>query len=186
MTLCIAALDDEVPALFVPEYDASRASSWLARHRICGGPEHSLRISVGGRDRPAACARGGAGQRECRCHLRQFIHSGRAFLWATTTIPIVFSIRADPVGTGDVVSLARPVGNITGLSSLRTDIAVRELESLKEALPHTTRIAVCWSPETPSHSTVLKAVEAAGQAAKLRCMWHPLKPSTISTRHSRL
>jgi putative tryptophan/tyrosine transport system substrate-binding protein len=41
------------------------------------------------------------------------------------------------------------------------------LELLKEALPHATRIAVCWSPVTPSHSTVLKAVEAAGQAARI-------------------
>jgi putative tryptophan/tyrosine transport system substrate-binding protein len=54
---------------------------------------------------------------------------------ATSTIPIVFASHADPVGLGHVASLARPGGNITGLSMLLTELAVKELEILKEAVP---------------------------------------------------
>jgi len=54
---------------------------------------------------------------------------------ATSMIPIVFASHADPVGLGHVASLARPGGNITGLSMLLTELAVKELEILKEAVP---------------------------------------------------
>ena len=82
---------------------------------------------------------------------------------ATQTIPIVFATHADPVGLGHVASLARPGGNITGLSMLLTELAAKELEILKEAVPHATRIGVLWNPTTPSHPRALKAVEAAGE-----------------------
>src|SRR5215510_15081887 len=65
---------------------------------------------------------------------------------ATKTIPIVFSNHADPVGIGHVASLARPGGNVTGLSMLLTDLAVKELETLTEAVPQAKRIGVVWSP----------------------------------------
>ena len=58
---------------------------------------------------------------------------------ATETIPIVFATHADPVSLGHVASLARPAGNITGLSGLVTELAAKELEILKQALPHMTR-----------------------------------------------
>ena len=61
---------------------------------------------------------------------------------ATKTIPIVFAIHADPVGLGHVASLARPGGNITGLTMLLTDLVAKELEILKEAVPQATRIGV--------------------------------------------
>jgi putative ABC transport system substrate-binding protein len=80
---------------------------------------------------------------------------------ATTTIPIVFAQHADPVGLGDVASLSRPGGNITGLSMLLTELSVKELEILKETLPHATRIGVLWNPTTPSHPTAVNAIEAA-------------------------
>jgi putative ABC transport system substrate-binding protein len=91
---------------------------------------------------------------------------------ATKTIPIVFASHADPVGTGHVASLARPGGNVTGLSMLLTELAVKELELLKEAVPHATRIGVLWNPTTPSHPAALKAVEAAGEklGVQLRMM----------------
>ena len=82
---------------------------------------------------------------------------------ATKTIPIVFASHADPVGTGHVISLARPGGNITGLSVLLTELAAKELELLKEALPHATRIGVLWNPTTPSHPSALQAVEGAAK-----------------------
>src|SRR5215472_16410464 len=81
---------------------------------------------------------------------------------ATKTIPIVFALHADPVGVGHVASLARPGENITGLSSLLTELGAKELEILKEAVPQARRIGVLWNPTTPSHQPALKAVEAAG------------------------
>jgi putative ABC transport system substrate-binding protein len=81
----------------------------------------------------------------------------------TATIPIVFANHADPVGTGHVVSLARPGGNATGLSMLMTELAAKELELLREALPRATRLGVLWNPTTPSHVPALKAVKAAGE-----------------------
>ena len=68
---------------------------------------------------------------------------------ATKTIPIVFAVHADPVGTGHVASLGRPGGNITGLSMVLTDLVVKELEILKEALPKTTRIGVLLKSHYP-------------------------------------
>jgi putative ABC transport system substrate-binding protein len=82
---------------------------------------------------------------------------------ATQTIPIVFSNHADPVGIGDVASLARPGGNITGLSMLLTDLAAKELEILTEAVPQAKRIGVLWNPTTPSHVPAVRAVEDAGE-----------------------
>ena len=82
---------------------------------------------------------------------------------ATKTIPIVFATHADPVGIGHVASLPRPGGNITGLSMLMTDLAAKELEILKEAVPQATRIGVLWNPTTPSHPPAIQAVKDAGE-----------------------
>jgi putative ABC transport system substrate-binding protein len=81
---------------------------------------------------------------------------------ATSSIPIVFTVHADPVGLGHVASLARPGGNITGLSMLLTELAAKGLEMTREAVPHATRIAVLWNPTTPSHLRALEAIEGAG------------------------
>jgi putative tryptophan/tyrosine transport system substrate-binding protein len=86
-----------------------------------------------------------------------------AALQATKTIPIVFAVHADPVGIGHVASLARPGGNVTGLSMLLTELCTKELEILKEAVPQATRIGVLWNPSTPSHQPALKAIEAASE-----------------------
>jgi putative ABC transport system substrate-binding protein len=82
---------------------------------------------------------------------------------ATTTIPIVFAVHADPVGLGHVASLAHPGGNITGTSMLLTELAAKGLEVISEALPRARRIGVLWNPTTPSHARALQAVEAAGE-----------------------
>ncbi|MGH2362290.1 MAG: ABC transporter substrate-binding protein, partial [bacterium] len=87
---------------------------------------------------------------------------------ATSTIPIVFMSHADPIGSGHVTSLARPGGNITGLSLMMTETNVKGLELLKEAVPRLSRVAVVWDPATPSHGPGLKAVEVAGPALGLR------------------
>jgi putative ABC transport system substrate-binding protein len=82
---------------------------------------------------------------------------------ATKTIPIVFALDADPVGLGHVASLARPGGNITGLTMQSTELNTKQLEILKEALPQSRRFGVLWNPSTPSHQLGLPAVEAAGE-----------------------
>src|SRR5579871_6969082 len=61
---------------------------------------------------------------------------------ATRTIPIVFAQHADPVGTGDVASLAHPGGNVTGVSMVLTELAAKGLEILKQAIPDVTRVGV--------------------------------------------
>ena len=86
---------------------------------------------------------------------------------ATPAIPIVFVSHADPVGSGHVASLARPGGNITGLTIMMSETSAKSLEILKEAIPDLARVAVVWDPATPSHRPGLNAVEVAGRALGL-------------------
>jgi ABC-type uncharacterized transport system substrate-binding protein len=81
----------------------------------------------------------------------------------TMTTPIVFAVHADPVGLAHVASLARPGGNITGLTVILTDIVAKQLEILKEAVPQATRIGVLFSPTAPSHRPAVHALETAGK-----------------------
>jgi putative tryptophan/tyrosine transport system substrate-binding protein len=86
------------------------------------------------------------------------------------TIPIVFAFHADPVGVGHVVSLARPGGNITGLSMVLTELSAKDLEILKEVAPQATRIGILWNPTTPSHTPALKAIQAGGEKLGLQLL----------------
>jgi putative ABC transport system substrate-binding protein len=65
----------------------------------------------------------------------------------TQTIPIVMVNSTDPVETGFVASLARPGGNVTGLSTLSPELSAKRLELLKEAVPGLTRVAIIWNPD---------------------------------------
>ena len=87
---------------------------------------------------------------------------------ATSSIPIVFVVHADPEGTGHVASLARPGGNITGLANLQTDLGPKGLELLISAVPVAKRIAVLWNPGTPSHAPGLKAVEESARTLRVQ------------------
>jgi putative ABC transport system substrate-binding protein len=102
---------------------------------------------------------------------------------ATQTIPIVFALDADPVGLGHVASLARPGGNITGLTMQSTELNTKQLEILKEALPQSTRFGVLWNLSTPSHKLGLPAVEAAGETLGVtlapRARDHPRRGSCV-------
>ena len=80
---------------------------------------------------------------------------------ATSAIPIVIAVSADPVGAGLVASLARPGGNITGLSLLAPDTDQKNLEIVKEALPKTKRVAMIFDPNNRGMTLRLRAVEAA-------------------------
>lgn len=86
---------------------------------------------------------------------------------ATRTIPIVFAVHNDPVGTGDVASLARPGGNITGLTQMASDLIAKQLEMLKEIVPRLTRVGVLWNPRTPSHRPALEQIPAAARVLHL-------------------
>jgi putative ABC transport system substrate-binding protein len=82
----------------------------------------------------------------------------------TKTIPIVFVAVADPVGSGLVVSLARPGGNLTGLSNQLVDLAGKELELLKEVVPKVSRVAVLGSGANPYRSDSQKAIEVVARS----------------------
>ena len=83
---------------------------------------------------------------------------------ATSTIPIVMAQDGDPVGSGFVASLARPGGNITGLSTLAPELSGKRLELLKEIVPKLSRVAVFGTSTSPGNAQELKEVEIAAGA----------------------
>jgi putative ABC transport system substrate-binding protein len=83
---------------------------------------------------------------------------------ATSTIPIVMAQDSDPVGNGFVASLARPGGNITGLSALRPELSGKQLELLKEIVPRLARVAVFGTSTQPGNAQSLKETELAAGA----------------------
>ena len=83
---------------------------------------------------------------------------------ATRTIPIVMATSGDPLGTGVVSSLARPGGNVTGLSSIDAELVGKRLELLKEAIPGIARIALVLNLSNPALATQRKQIEAAARS----------------------
>jgi putative ABC transport system substrate-binding protein len=79
---------------------------------------------------------------------------------ATSTIPIVMATVADPLGSGFVTSLAHPGGNVTGLSTMMTELSAKRLQLLKEAIPRVVRVAVFSNPETPYVRKVVEELNA--------------------------
>jgi putative ABC transport system substrate-binding protein len=92
----------------------------------------------------------------------------RAAQQATTTIPIVMAGTGDPIGAGFVASLARPAGNITGLSNVGGEISVKHLELLMAMVPTLSRVAVLGNPGSTTHSTIVKNVVASAQKGNVR------------------
>ena len=86
---------------------------------------------------------------------------------ATRTIPVVFVGVADPVGQGVVASLARPGGNITGISSQQVETGVRSLALFKETIPSAKRIVILSNPTNLSLAPVVKNMQAAGKTLRL-------------------
>ena len=87
---------------------------------------------------------------------------------ATKTIPIVMTLIADPVATGLVANVARPAGNITGLSTMAPDLMGKQLELLREVLPKASRVAVLWNPANPSNALQLREAQDAARALGVR------------------
>ena len=86
---------------------------------------------------------------------------------ATSTIPIVMALVADPVGSGLAASLAHPGGNVTGLSMMITDLSAKRLQLLKEMVPRVTRVAVIWNPSLPWHKTVIEDLKVAARSLSI-------------------
>jgi putative tryptophan/tyrosine transport system substrate-binding protein len=95
---------------------------------------------------------------------------------ATSTIPIVTVLVGDPVGSRLITSLARPGGNVTGMSSAAADITAKQLELLKEVVPRLSRVAVLSNPTAPLHATILKDLEVAARTLRVR-----LQPIEVRT-----
>ena len=83
---------------------------------------------------------------------------------ATSTIPIVVALAYDPIGTGLVKNLARPDGNVTGLSLMLVDLSGKRLELLKDAVPSLSRVALLVDFSTPNKEGTIKSHKAAAQA----------------------
>src|SRR3954447_12275127 len=87
---------------------------------------------------------------------------------ATTTLPVVFGFVGDPIAEGLVTSLARPAGNITGLSNVTTDLIGKWLELLKQIVPRINLIAVLWKPDSiPERARKVRLKEANESAQAL-------------------
>src|SRR5262249_30716035 len=92
----------------------------------------------------------------------------RAAQQATRTIPIVMTGSSDPVGTGFVVSLARPGGNITGLSLLSPELSGKRLELLREIIKDFSHLAILLNPDDPAVVFSLRETEKAARASGMR------------------
>jgi putative tryptophan/tyrosine transport system substrate-binding protein len=80
---------------------------------------------------------------------------------STSSIPIIMAVTADPVRSGFVTSLARPGGNITGLTSLSSDLSGKRLALLKEIVPGLSRVSVLWNSGNPDNTSQLREAESA-------------------------
>jgi putative tryptophan/tyrosine transport system substrate-binding protein len=91
--------------------------------------------------------------------------AARAAKQATTTVPIVITFVADPVGSGLVASLARPGGNITGVSTLARGLVTKRLELLRAVVPKSQRIGVLWQPGAHGERTIRELMEETKAAS---------------------
>ena len=106
----------------------------------------------------------------------------RAAKEATTTVPIVMATDTDPVGNGFVASLARPGGNITGLSALAPELSGKQLELLKEVVPKLSRVAVFGTSTNPGNAQMLREVKLAAGAFGVKLQYLEVRsPKDIET-----
>jgi ABC-type uncharacterized transport system substrate-binding protein len=96
---------------------------------------------------------------------------------ATSLKPIIFAAAADPLGTGLVASLARPGGNVTGLSIQHTDLASKHLELLREMVPGFDRLAIMVNVENPASMLEMRQVDAAARPLNLEVVAFGIRQS---------
>ena len=98
----------------------------------------------------------------------------RAAVNATRSIPIVFSMVADPVGSGFISSLAHPGGNVTGLTFVpELSFFGKQIELLKELVPDISRVAVIWMPTNPVHSRIVEATKGTAKHLGIEAVSSP-------------
>lgn len=95
----------------------------------------------------------------------------------TTTVPLVMVAVGDPVGTGLVPSLARPGGNLTGLSSIAPDLEGKRLDLLREVVPTVSNVAVFFNSLNPFHVASMRQAHAAAQALAIKLQEHDIRKS---------
>ena len=98
----------------------------------------------------------------------------RAAIHATKQIPIVITATGDPVGSGFVSNLARPGGNVTGISNMVAELAPKRLSLLKEVVPAANRIAVMFNPEDPITVPQMRDAERAAPKLKVEIRFFPV------------
>jgi putative ABC transport system substrate-binding protein len=102
----------------------------------------------------------------------------RAAQKASSRIPIVMGTAGDPVGAGFVKSLARPGGNITGLSDVAVDLGMKLLDVLQSAVPGLDRVAVLFNPANPSHPGYLASIDEGARATRVTVRRWPARNQT--------
>ena len=98
-------------------------------------------------------------------------HAAKA---ASRTVPVVMAVHADPIGAGVVKTLARPGGNVTGLTLMAPELGGKRVELLKEALPKAQRIAVLWNPGISGVTAEWQAVQKAASKVGVALDSHPV------------
>jgi putative ABC transport system substrate-binding protein len=101
---------------------------------------------------------------------------------ATAEIPIVFAVAGDPVGAGLVVSLARPGGNVTGLSIQQPELAGKRLELIREVVPGLRRVAVLANIGSNNVALEMGEVQTAARALGLEIAWMEIRQASDITR----
>jgi putative ABC transport system substrate-binding protein len=114
--------------------------------------------------------------------------AARAAKRATSTIPIVMAIVADPVGSGLVTNFAHPGGNVTGLLQMMPELGAKRLQLLKEAIPRLTRVADLWNPDTPFHPKAIEALKAVAPSLSIELSFVGVRtpPCAAPRQHSSL
>ncbi len=95
---------------------------------------------------------------------------------ATSTIPIVMANVSNPVGQGLVGTLARPGGNVTGLTTMSQEITGKRLEMIREVVPRLRRIGVLWNQDAPANAAVLKELKPIAQSFGVEVRSLPVRP----------
>ena len=167
-------------SLFSPALGESKAESFRQGLRDLGYIEgQNIRIesrwAAGHRERLAELA-ADLVRLEVAVIVTESTPAALAAKQATQTIPIVTAAIGDPVAVGLVASLARPGGNVTGLTFQAPELSGKRLELLKEAASQTTLVAVLWNAANPAHMSGLEGIKAAAQSLGL-----PLQAVAVRT-----
>jgi ABC-type uncharacterized transport system substrate-binding protein len=167
----IGFLGSSSPAPYEPIIDALRQGlrelGWVEGHNVT----IAFRWAEGELERLPALAAALA-RLEVDVLVTQGTPAAIAAKHATQTLPIIFVQVGDPLGSGLITSLARPGGNLTGLSLLAFELDAKRLEMLKEAVPKASRVAVLWHPDFSPHVESLHGLKSAAQA--LGVALHPV------------